>query len=202
MRYRGWLIGGIVGMLVGTGGLAAAQSLLGTTTLVVNGQAYHGAFTPLESSTTLYVPLPQLANAMGFSYTWAKNQLSIETAGYTPPASSSNYPLQLHTGVSVSTATTVLPANFQGVAPVLGGRVILKAFTNSGHYTAASIGFTYQRVRRNRPTNRLLLLLLAYPQRTIEWVYTITGMVGSKCPRPTIPTTSPPTTLPSPTSLG
>jgi len=144
MRYRSWLIGGIIGMLVGTGGLAAAQSLLGPTTLVVNGQAYHGTFTPLESSTMLYVPLSQLSQAMGFSYTWAKNQLSIETAGYTPPASSSTYPLQLHTGVSVSAAATLLPANLRSIAAVLGGRVILKAFAIAGHYTEASVGFTYQ----------------------------------------------------------
>lgn len=161
MRYRSWLTGGIVGMLVGTGGMAVAQSLLGTTTLVVNGQAYHGAFTPLESSTTLYVPLSQLAPAMGFSYTWSKNQLSIATAGYTPPAASS-YPLELHTGVSVSSATTLLPADLT-IGRILRGRVLLKAFTNAGHYTEASVGFTYQGTKTQQADQPVTLTVAGLP---------------------------------------
>jgi hypothetical protein len=100
---------------------------------------------------------------MGFSYTWVKNQLSIDTAGYTPPASSSTYPLQLHTGVSVSTATTLLPANLDSVSVVTGGRVILKAFTNSGHYTAASIGFTYQGVKTQQADQPVTLTVAGLP---------------------------------------
>jgi len=159
MRHRAWLIGGIVGILVGTGGLAAAQSLLGTTTLVVNGQAYHGTFTPLESSTTLYISLPQLAQAMGFSYTWAKNQLSIETAGYTPPASSSTYPLQLHTGVSVSAATTILPEQLT----TSYGPHLLKAMYSKGHYSEVSVGFTYQGANTQQADQPVTMTIAGLP---------------------------------------
>lgn len=131
-KYRGMLLGSIIGLAVGVGGFAAAQSFLGPTTLMVNGQKYGGSFTPLEANSDLYVPISQLSAAMGFTYTWKDSALTIDTAGYTPPSGASSSPLQLRVTVKNASALTVLPA------------ALLNSTSEASHYDAVTVGYRYE----------------------------------------------------------
>lgn len=150
-KYRwGLVIAATVGGLVGAGGLVAAQTFLGNVKLIVNGQAFSGTFTPLEATNDLYVSLNQLSQAMGFTYVWKDNQLSIQTAGYTPPPGISNYPLQLKTSVKDASALTVLSAGLDG-------------FNHAGHYAQFSVGFTYQGTRTQINTQKVTMDFTGMP---------------------------------------
>lgn len=115
MRWSGALGGFLAGAIVATGAYAMAQGYLGTSTLVVNGQTYSGAFTPQETADDLLVPVSQLSQAMRFQYTWTNNTLTINTAGSTPsPAPNGgdpNYPLQLDYVLSPGTAGISSPSD-------------------------------------------------------------------------------------------
>ncbi len=161
-KYRVLALGSIIGMAVGVGGFAAAQSFLGNATLVVNGQTYGGAFTPLEAPKDLYVSLQQLSQAMGFTYTWTKNQLTIDTAGYTPSTGSSNYPLQFHVTVEKSSALTVLSS-------------ALGHFQDPGHYTQFTVGFFYQGQRAQISKDRVSLAFAGMPGGALSVNESLTG---------------------------
>ena len=138
-----------------TGAFAFAQGYLGQSTLVVNGTTYAGSFTPQETENDLLVPISQLAQGMGFSYTWSDNTLSIETAGYQPSKSQAEGPLQFTLSPITTTAlTSQRPAYL------------------SGESLRFKLGFTYQGVA-SAETNQIVTFTVAgIPMRDLSvWLW-------------------------------
>lgn len=135
----------LAGLVMGAALTAQAQtsssSFLGPASLVVNGTRFGGTFAPLEDASDLYVPISQLASAMGFDYSWANNTLTVTTAGYQPPSSTASGPLQFNLTAKASSALTALNP---------------KQLTSIGQVARFQLGFQYEgkgtRIRTQKVT--------------------------------------------------